>query len=146
MSGRSFRTHRRDSLLGERFHLVLGNRLSVGLGEALPEEVRHFVFGQLAVFVGVGRGEERIEMRSGPTLGNPRPTAPATATVPAKSVSPTSLSATAVMTLVSGKGTSAPTTAMSKALMTGKTVATASVTGERVVPEAVMPTSRETVA
>jgi hypothetical protein len=47
---------------------------------------------------------------------------------------------------MSGEGTSAPTTAMSKALMTGKTVATASVTGERVVPEAVMPTSRETVA
>ncbi len=138
MSGRSFRTHRRHSLLGERFQLVLGNRLSVGLGEALPEEVRHFVFGQLAVFVGVGRGEERIEMRSGPTLGNPRPTAPA---VPAKA-----LSAKAVMTLVSGKGTSAPTTAMSKAVMSGRSVATASVTGERVVPEAVMPTSRETVA
>jgi hypothetical protein len=47
---------------------------------------------------------------------------------------------------MSGKGASVPTTAMSKALMTGKTVATASVTRERVVPEAAIPTSRETVA
>jgi hypothetical protein len=141
MSGRSFRTHRRHSLLGERLHLILGDRLGIGLGKVLPDEIRDFVLGQLAVFIGVRRGEERIEMRSGPTLRYPRPTLPAAAPVPTKAVTSTS-----VMTSVSRKSTPAAMTAMSKAVMSGESVASATVTGEGAVPEAVMSTSRETVA
>ncbi len=66
--------------------------------------------------------------------------------MPAKSVSAKSLAAKAAVTSVRGKGPPAATTAMSKAVMSGEPVTTATVTGERVVAEAVMAAAGETVA
>jgi hypothetical protein len=54
---RSLRTKGRHPLLDKTLHLLLGDRLCVGLGESLPEEIGEFVLGQLAVLICVGGGK-----------------------------------------------------------------------------------------
>jgi hypothetical protein len=81
-SGRSLGAKCRDPLFGETLQFVLGDRLSVGFGESLPNEVGEFIFGQLAVFIGVGRGEQGVEPRLGVPRGHSGHLTPAPATPP----------------------------------------------------------------
>jgi len=75
----------RDPLLDKTLHLLLGDRLGVGFGESLPEEVGEFVFGQLAVLICVGCGKQRVKPGVSAMLRQPGKSGSARARMSARS-------------------------------------------------------------
>jgi hypothetical protein len=75
----------RDPLLDKTLHFLLGDRLGVGFGESLPNEVGEFVFGQLAVLICVGGGKQRVEPGVGTTHRQSGQASPTPTTMAARS-------------------------------------------------------------